>query len=560
MLNQNNFNNTITKKGLFFLPLGGVGEIGANCYLYCCNNSWIMIDLGVSFADEKYPGIDLLVPKLNFLDHIKDQLQGIIISHAHEDHAGAISFFTDKINCPVYASEFAYNLINRRLKENQLSNKINLEKININKKLEFKNFIISFFETNHSIPEPFAIKIDTEYGNILHTADWKIDKNPLIGNVLNSSSFKEMGQEGILALVGDSTNASTTGYSGSEEDVRNHFIKLFSRYNKRIVATCFSSNITRLESIAYAAKRNNRKVAIVGRSINRTIEAARESGYLKNIDEFISQEEAQYVPKDNIVIICTGSQGEKRSALFRIAYNSHPYIHLEKEDVVIFSSRDIPGNEKSINNLKNLLVRQKVEILTSNEELVHVSGHAYTEELKNMYQWIRPFLAVPIHGEPMHLLEHAKIAQSCQVPFTKILDNGSLLKIAPDKPEVIDKISTGKMIVEGGRTYNSESDFIKERLKYSYEGIVMITLLINKDYTLNKDIVISHFGLPIDNISKLSDSFKMEFIDEYLKIINNKKNKENNDVIISLSKKVVRKYCMREFKRKPEVQTHIVRI
>ena len=378
--------------------------------------------------------------------------------------------------------------------------------------------------------------------------------------ITNSSSFKEMGQEGILALVGDSTNASTTGYSGSEEDVRNHFIKLFSRYNKRIVATCFSSNITRLESIAYAAKRNNRKVAIVGRSINRTIEAARESGYLKKIDEFISQEEAQYVPKDNIVIICTGSQGEKRSALFRIAYNSHPYIHLEKEDVVIFSSRDIPGNEKSINNLKNLLVRQKVEILTSNEELVHVSGHAYTEELKNMYQWIRPFLAVPIHGEPMHLLEHAKIAQSCQVPFTKILDNGSLLKIAPDKPEVIDKISTGKMIVEGGRTYNSESDFIKERLKYSYEGIVMITLLINKDYTLNKDIVISHFGLPIDNISKLSDSFKMEFIDEYLKIINNKKNKENNDVIISLSKKVVRKYCMREFKRKPEVQTHIVRI
>jgi len=560
MLNQKSFNNINSKKGLFFLPLGGVGEIGANCYLYCCDDSWIMIDLGVSFADEKYPGIDLLVPKLNFLDQIEEQLQGIVISHAHEDHAGAISFFTDKINCPVYASEFAYNLIKKRLKENHLSDKINLNKIKINKKLEFKNFKLSFFETNHSIPEPFAIKIETNYGNILHTADWKIDKNPLIGNVLDSSSFMDIGKEGLLALIGDSTNANTFGYSGSENEVRKHFIKLFSRYNKRIVATCFSSNITRLESIAFAAKKNNRKVVIVGRSINRTIEVARESGYLKNIDEFIPQEEVQYIPKDKIVIICTGSQGEKRSALFKIAYNSHPHIRLEKEDVVIFSSRDIPGNEKSINNLKNLLIRQRVEILTNNEELVHVSGHAYIEELKNMYQWTRPYLAVPIHGEPLHLAEHAKIAQSCQVPYTKILDNGSLLKIAPDKPEVVDKIDTGKMIVEGGRTYNSESDFIKERVKYSYEGIVMITLLINKNYTIDKNIIISQYGLPIDNVNKLSDYFQLEFIDEYLKIINDKKNKENNDAIKNLSKKVIRKYCMKKFKRRPEVQTHIVRI
>ena len=380
----------------------------------------------------------------------------------------------------------------------------------------------------------------------------------MIGKSFRPVSFKEIGEEGILALVGDSTNSTSKGFSGSEEDVRNHLVKLFSRYNKKIIITCFSSNIARLESIMIAAKKNNRKVAIIGKSINRTINVARESGYLKNIEDFIPQEEMHYIPRENIVLICTGCQGEKKSALYRIAYNSHRYIKLEYEDVVIFSSKDIPGNEKSINNLKNLLIRQKVEIVTNEDELVHVSGHAHAEEIKKMYQWTKPYLSVPVHGEPMHLVEHAKIAQSCQVPFTKILDNGSLLKIAPNEPEIIYKVETGKMIVEGGKTYNSESDFIRERIKYSYEGIVMVTLLINKNYTINKNITITQYGLPINDIQNLIDDYKLNFIEEY--IVFNDENKHNDEFIRDLSKKIIRIYCKNKYKKKPEVQTHIIHI
>jgi len=556
MSSSDNFN---LKNGLFFLPLGGVGEIGANCYLYCSNNSWIMIDLGVSFADEKFPGIDLLVPNLDFIDKIKDKLEAIIISHGHEDHAGAIPFYADKINCPIYATNFVYNLLLKKFKDYKISDKIKLKKIETNKVLSLNEFEFSFLETTHSIPEPYAILIKTNYGNILHTADWKIDKNPIIGNSFNPSLFKKISEENLLALVGDSTNANVSGSSGSEKDVQEHLKNLFSRYDKRIVITCFSSNISRLQSIADAAKKNNRHIAVLGRSLKRMIETAIECGYLKNLTNIVSEDEIQYFSRENIVIICTGSQGEKKSALYRIAYNSHSNIYLEKGDLVIFSSKDIPGNEKSINNLKNLLIKKKIEIISNEDEFVHVSGHGSIEEIKKMYEWTRPVLSVPVHGEPLHLLEHEKIAKSCQVPYTKILENGSLLKIGPQKPEVINKIETGKMIVEGGKIYNSESDFIRQRIKYSYEGIIMITLIINKDLSINKDIIITHYGLPIANMEEFTSNFKINFIESYLKLEKNNNISENDDSIKHLCKKVIKKYCMNQYKRKPEVQTHIIR-
>ena len=548
--------NSKFKSGLFFLPLGGVGEIGANCYLYCCDDSWIMIDLGVSFADEKYPGIEILVPDLDFLKEIGNNLKAIIISHGHEDHAGALSLFPDKIKCPVYASKFPLSLIKKRLKEKNLIDKFKLIEINTSKLLDLKNFKLKFIETAHSIPESYAILINTKYGNILHTADWKIDKKPIIGKSFNSAPFQDIGNEGLLALVGDSTNSNVKGFSGSESEVNEHLVKLFSRYSKRIIITCFSSNIARIKSIFNAAKKNNRKIAIIGRSIDRTIDSAKEVNILKNIDEPISKEEAQYFLRENIVIICTGSQGEKKSALYKIAYDSHQHVFLEKDDVVIFSSKDIPGNEKTINNLKNLLIRKKIEIITNEDEMVHVSGHAHADEMKKMYEWTRPYIAIPVHGESLHLNEHAKIAESCQVPFTKILKNGTLLKISGSKPEIIDNINTGKMIVEGNKLYNSESEFIKQRLKYSYEGMIMITILINNNGSINKNISISQYGLPIENLNKLIDNFKIEFVKDFIKLNLDKKN--DKDALKNLSKKIVRKYCKKEFMRKPEVQTHII--
>ena len=403
---KKNTNLKLYENGLFFLSLGGIGEIGANCYLYCCDGKWIMIDLGLSFADEQFPGVDLLVPKIKFIEEIKDNLEAVIISHGHEDHAGAVAYLAEHIKCPVYATSFAKLLIENRLKEFGKLDTINLIEFDSSQNLSLDNFNLRFIDTTHSIPQPQAIVIETNYGNLLHTADWKIDEQPTLGNTLSKNSFTDLGNEGLLALIGDSTNADVPGYSGSETEVREELQQIFGRYINRIVVTCFSSNIARIINIVNAAKKNNRKIALIGRSMKKNIEAAIKTGLIDDNNIFISEEEASLIPKENLVIICTGSQGEKRSALYRIAYNSHRHIHLEKDDVVIFSSRDIPGNEKSINGLKNLLIRQRVEIITADDDLVHVSGHGHAEEIKQMYSWTNAYISIPVHGEPMHLSSH----------------------------------------------------------------------------------------------------------------------------------------------------------
>ena len=548
----------IPNKGVYFMSLGGIGEIGANCYLYCCDGKWLMIDLGLTFADEKYPGIDLLLPKIDFIKEIDDHLEAIIISHGHEDHAGAVAFFAEKINCPVYATGFARSLIENRLKEFNSLDKVNLHTIDPSKDIKLKNFTLSFITTAHSIPEPYAITIDTSYGKLLHTADWKIDSNPTLGESFDINAFQKIGNEGLLALIGDSTNADVPGFSKSEGEVRDELIKVFSRYNKRIVITCFSSNIARIESIAIAAKKNGRKVALIGRSMKKTIEAALKNNIISEISNFITEEEASLIPSENLVVICTGSQGEKRSALYRIAYNHHKYIHLEKDDLVIFSSRDIPGNEKSINNLKNLLIRQRVEIITSDNDLVHVSGHGYAEEIKQMYNWTRPMISVPIHGEAKHLLAHSQLAQSSQVPITRILENGKCIKLAPNDPEIHGVIETGKLIVEGRNLYDSESNFIKDRRRFSFEGIVLVSIIINKDHSINKNIKISANGLPnFDDVQIISD-FKEIFIKDYLHL--NIEKKSSDQLLSNLIKKCIRQSLKNQLSKKPEVKSHIIRI
>jgi ribonuclease J len=554
---KNSNNLKIYEKGLYFLSLGGIGEIGANCYLYCCDGKWIMIDLGLSFADEQFPGVDLLVPKINFLKEIKNNLKAIIISHGHEDHAGAVAYLSDKIECPVYASSFPKILIENRLKEFGKLDSINLIELDSTKNLLLENFNLRFIETTHSIPQPQAIVIETKYGNLLHTADWKIDSKPTLGKAFNKNSFIDLGNEGVLALIGDSTNADVPGFSSSEDDVKNELKQVFSRYINRIVVTCFSSNIARVINIANAAKKSNRKIALIGRSMKKNIEAAVKSNLIEDAAIFISEEEASLIPKENLVIICTGSQGEKRSALYRIAYNSHRNIHLEKDDVVIFSSKDIPGNEKSINALKNLLIRQKIEIITADDDLVHVSGHGHAEEIKQMYNWTKPFISIPVHGEPMHLESHKKISEASQVPITKILKNGKCFKIAPGDCAIVDDIETGKLIVEGKYLYDSESDFIKDRRKYSYEGIAMISIVINDDLTIDKNIQLSFIGLPYEEIDLAKTNFKTEFIENYLKLNQEQKSSDLN--VTDLIKKSLKIVLKNILQKKPEIKIHLIR-
>lgn len=554
---KKNTNLKLYENGLYFLSLGGIGEIGANCYLYCCDGKWIMIDLGLSFADDQFPGVDLLVPKLNFIDEIQDNLEAIIVSHGHEDHAGAVAYLADKIKCPVYAPSFAKLLIENRLKEFGKLDTVNLIELDPKKNLLLDNFNLRFIETTHSIPQPQAIVIETVYGNLLHTADWKIDEKPTLGNPFDKNSFIELGNAGVLALICDSTNADVPGYSGSEHEVKNELKQVFSRYINRIVVTCFSSNIARIINIVDAAKKNNRKIALIGRSMKKNIEAAVKTGLIKSTDIFITEEEASLIPKENLVIICTGSQGEKRSALYRIAYNSHRNIHLEKDDVVIFSSRDIPGNEKSINSLKNLLIRQRVEIITADDDLVHVSGHGHAEEIKQMYNWTKPYISIPVHGEPMHLASHKKISEASQVPITKILQNGKCLKIAPGDCSIVDDIDTGKLIVEGKYLYDSDSDFIKDRRKYSYEGIAMISILINEDKSIDKNLQLSLIGLPDDALNSVIEDFKTQFIETYIKLNDDQKSSDQN--VIELVRKKLRNVLKNIFRKKPEIQIHLIR-
>jgi len=554
---KKNTNLKLYEKGLFFLSLGGIGEIGANCYLYCCDGKWVMIDLGLSFADEQFPGVDLLVPKIQFIEEIKDNLEAVIISHGHEDHAGAVAYLADHIKCPVYASSFAKLLIQNRLKEFGKLDTIELIEFNSSQNISLNNFNLRFIDTTHSIPQPQAIVIETSYGNLLHTADWKIDNNPTLGEPFSKNSFINLGNEGVLALIGDSTNADVPGYSGSESEVREELQQVFSRYINRIVVTCFSSNIARIINIVHAAKKNNRKIALIGRSMKKNIEAAMKSGLIDNNNIFISEEEASLIPKENLVIICTGSQGEKRSALYRIAYNSHRNIHLEKDDVVIFSSRDIPGNEKTINALKNLLIRQRIEIITADDDLVHVSGHGHAEEIKQMYNWTKPYISIPVHGEPMHLASHKKISEASQVPVTKILQNGKCLKIAPGECSIVDNIETGKLIVEGKYLYDSDSSFIKDRRKYSFEGLVMISMLLNSDYSIDKNIQLSLIGLPNEQLNSIKEEFKNEFVKNFTKLNNNQKSSDQNVTeIIRKSLKFVLKNILQ---KKPEIQIHLIR-
>ena len=554
---KKNTNLKLYEKGLFFLSLGGIGEIGANCYLYCCDGKWIMIDLGLSFADEQFPGVDLLVPKIQFIEEIKDNLEAVIISHGHEDHAGAVAYLADHIKCPVYASSFAKLLIQNRLKEFGKLDTIELIEFNSSQNISLNNFNLRFIDTTHSIPQPQAIVIETSYGNLLHTADWKIDNNPTLGKAFSKNSFINLGNEGVLALIGDSTNADVPGYSGSESEVREELQQVFSRYINRIVVTCFSSNIARIINIVHAAKKNNRKIALIGRSMKKNIEAAMKSGLIDNNNIFISEEEASLIPKENLVIICTGSQGEKRSALYRIAYNSHRNIHLEKDDVVIFSSRDIPGNEKSINALKNLLIRQRIEIITADDDLVHVSGHGHAEEIKQMYNWTKPYISIPVHGEPMHLASHKKISEASQVPVTKILQNGKCLKIAPGECSIVDNVDTGKLIVEGKYLYDSDSNFIKDRRRYSFEGIVMISILLNNDYSIDKNIQLSLIGLPSEQLNSIKEEFKTEFVKNFTKLNNDQKSSDQNVTdIVRKSLKFVLKNILQ---KKPEIQIHLIR-
>ncbi|MBI1776887.1 MAG: ribonuclease J [Proteobacteria bacterium] len=481
---------------LRFLPLGGAGEIGMNLNLYGYRGKWLIVDCGITFGDDTTPGIEVIMPDPAWIAERRRDLVGIVATHAHEDHIGAIPYLWPELACPVYATPFTAALLKRKLAEVDLLRRVSLIEIPVEGRFSVGPFDIELIRLTHSIPEPMALAIRTSAGTVLHTGDWKLDPEPLIGKIADEPALRALGEEGVLALVGDSTNVFRPGESGSEAEVRADLMRLVGGYKRRVAVACFASNVARLETLARVAEAHGRHAALVGRSLWRIYDAARETGYLTDIPPFVTEHDAGFLPNDKVLLICTGSQGEPRSALARIAGGGHPHVVLEAGDVAIFSSRIIPGNERAIGRLQNQLSRLGVEIVTERDEAgVHVSGHPNRDELVRMYQWVRPQIAIPVHGEMRHLIEHAKLAGECQVPQSIVVENGAMIRLAPGPAGIVEEVATGRLALDGTRLVPLEGQAVRSRRRLMRNGAAVMTLLLSRDGKLRGDPVVTFQGV-----------------------------------------------------------------
>ena len=548
---------------LLFCPLGGSGEIGMNMNLFAYGKpgeqKWIIVDIGVTFADDTVPGIDLIYPDPGFIVDKKDDLLGIVLTHAHEDHIGAVAHIWPKLKCKIFATPFTAVLISEKFKEKKIDITPFMNIVQLNSTLEIKPFKIEFITLTHSILEPNGLRIQTPAGNILHTGDWKVDPNPLIGADINSKRLQEIGEDGVLAMICDSTNVFSLGKSGSEGDVRKSLMKIMSRLKKKIIVTSFASNVARMETIFYCAKQMGRNISLVGRSMHRIFKAARKCGYLKDVIEPIDPREAKNLSREKIIYLCTGSQGEPLGAMMRIANFIHPDVLIEKGDAVIFSSKIIPGNEKKLYKLHNQLVKEGIEVISEENEFVHVSGHPNREDLKEMYNWVKPKCIIPVHGEHRHMIEHINFAREMQVPESVLVENGDIVKLYPgSKPEVYDRAPSGKLFVDGSISVDEDAKSIKERKNLSSNGFLDVTILIDSKGNIHDRPILTFIGLPIIE----NEEFKFGLEDEIDKTLRtfslNNKKQENN--IIDTIKAVCKKYTKEKTGKKPITNVNLVRI
>jgi len=472
------------KDEFVFLPLGGSGEIGMNLNLFGygkpSRRKWVIVDIGVTFGNAETPGVDIIMPDTAYIEEYKDDLLGIVLTHAHEDHMGALARLWPRLRCPVYATPFTMWLVKDRLSEAGLLDQVELIEIPLEASFDLGPFHFDLISLNHSIPEPNALVIKTELGQVLHTGDWKIDPNPQIGDPVDEDALRAVGDEGVLAMICDSTNVFSPGESGSEEGVRLELNKVIQEHKGQGIAVAtFASNVSRLQSIMYAAKENNRSVCLIGRSMKRMTAAAKAVGMLSDVGHILSENEAAAMPAAHVLYLCTGSQGEPRAALSRIAAGSHRTVKFKSGDVVIFSSKVIPGNELGIFALQNSLAEDGVKIITEKDRPIHVSGHPCRDELKTMYEWVRPEVAIPVHGERRHLLEHARFAKTVGATKSIPARNGEMILLAPNGPRVIDIVPSGRLYEDGGKIVSSTDDGMRLRRKMAYAGHVAVSLVIN---------------------------------------------------------------------------------
>ena len=465
---------------LLFLPLGGTGEIGMNLNLYGWAGRWLMVDLGVTFTRDSLPGVEVVMPDPAYIEARRDSLDGLVLTHAHEDHIGAVAHLWERLRCPIYATAFTAEVLRPKLAETGIEDEALITEVPLSGRLTVGPFEIELVTLTHSIPEPNALVIRTPGGTVLHTGDWKFDPDPVIGEDYDEDALRALGkEEEVLALVCDSTNALVEGDSGSEGEIAESLAEVVGRQRGLVAVACFASNVARVESVVRAAERHGRRVALAGRSMHRIVEAARATGYLAALPPFLPEEQIGFLPRDEVLVLCTGSQGEPRAALWRIARDDHPHIVLEEGDSVIFSSRVIPGNETAIHALQNELVRQGVAVISDAEEEIHVSGHPARDELAQMYHWVRPRVAIPVHGEIRHLVEHAKLARECQVPQAIVGANGSLIRLFPGEPEIVDQVESGRLALDGSRILPVDSPVLRARKRMMYSGAANAVVLLD---------------------------------------------------------------------------------
>ncbi len=466
-------------KRLLFLPLGGVGEIGLNCYLYGQDGRWMMVDLGIGFADDRLPGAEILLPDLTFLREQRERLAGLVLTHAHEDHLGAVPYLWHELGCPIWCTAFAAAVLRRKFDDMQREHPGALRVVAPGERFEVGPFACRLLHVTHSIPEANALAIETAHGRILHTGDWKLDREPLVGEATDVPGIESFAAEGVLALVGDSTNVLVAGTAGSEAEVRDSLTALIREKPHRVAVTTFASNVARLETAAHAGRDAGREIVVVGRSMWRMIEAARHCGYLRDLPPLRDELEAQSLPRDRVLYLVTGSQGEPRSALMRIAAGQHPRVRLEPGDTVIFSSKIIPGNERTLFNLHNQLVDLGVEVITEEDHFVHVSGHPCREEMEQMYRWVRPRIAIPVHGEARHLHAHLRFARELGVPEVVLTRNGHMMRIAPGGPAFEEEVPVGRLALENGTLVPEGNDLFRARRRIVQHGTLAVSLVLD---------------------------------------------------------------------------------
>ena len=551
------------KDELLYCPLGGAGEIGMNMNLFGYgqedDHKWIMVDVGVTFADDTIPGVDLIYPDPGYAEDKKDNFLGIILTHAHEDHIGAITHVWPKFKCKIYATPFTAALVTEKFREKKIDITSYLQIVQLGSTINLKPFKIEFITMTHSIVEPNGLRIETPAGSILHTGDWKCDPNPLVGDNMNSKRLIEIGKEGVLTMICDSTNVLSVGRSGSEKDVRDSMLKIIEKQKKRVIVTSFASNVARMETIFYCAEKTGRNISLVGRSMHRIYKAAKQCGYLSDVIEPIDPRDAKNISSEKIIYLCTGSQGEPMGAMNRISNYIHPDVFVEAGDTVIFSSKIIPGNEKKLYKLHNQLVREGINVISEETDFVHVSGHPNRDDLKDMYEWIQPNSIIPVHGEQRHMLEHIDFAKKLNVPHPTKVENGDIVRIFPgDSPEVFDKAPYGKIFLDGNIGVEEESKSIKERRNISQNGHLNITVIITTQGNIHNTPIVNFMGIPILN----TEEFKISIQDEIDKIaksfsLNNKKQEENFKDALKVT---CRKFTKEKTGKRPITNINLVRI